>query len=773
MQEIVCAAFDALVINLPAAPIEQFRATYRAAAERIAPLLTTTEPYVRPTSSRGAHPFMQAGLPDVRRDKLAEGSEQLSKRDFAAAAIARESPHLAADSVAAASLPRDLTIAIDAIVSMGESIVARREERLRELGSIAAALEPMREVLDGCKCESAQLIAPRFNVAWAALVTDVMRWPDVLQPLKYVTGFNVVFDVPDSGVFRAELQPEEIPEREFKAGNTRMVKQIVSEVRKSATEGDAETRERRKQCWIKTKSEIEKGLVFGPRSLAATDRKYGRGRWRCLGRNAILQKGKWRCIDNGKRSKHNKATRMHERITCGRADFPVLVAREFVRRARTGGRFKRKRSQLRMKHGTMDLRAAYRHVPTSQPEYTIVAVWDADAKEVVFCEVPGHNFGLTSAVVNFNRYPEIAIAAARRLLWTVSEHYYDDADTCEPGWAHGSGQEALYALCGDEFFGFGFDDEQSTAMLGSNEYLGVTSDLRYADEGVLLMDVSAKRRGKLQQLLQEVQRAGTLSSGLASSIFGKARWMLSPCYGGLGVACLPPIMRRAGQKSTSEIDADLGESLAFVEFACDHLPALRLPAMPTRRDAVVVFTDAEGKKRRGSRGPTGHMGFVVYHPRLGRTHAYAAVPQALTALLDACKRRDTYIGQFEIMAAITPFISLPREWFEGYPVELWIDNSGAMSTLISGYSGVPDCARLVNIFHFAIAQLGIASLWIDYVPSESNPADVPSRAHEMSPEEAAAAMAEFGAKVDMHIPAFADGNGGWLPLVDIARSVWM
>ena len=43
----------------------------------------------------------------------------------------------------------------------------------------------------------------------------------------------------------------------------------------------------------------------------------------------------------------------------------------------------------------------------------------------------------------------------------------------------------------------------------------------------------------------------------------------------------------------------------------------------------------------------------------------------------------------------------------------------------------------------------------------------------MSPEEAATAMAEFGSRVDMHIPAFADGNGGWLPLVDIARSVWM
>ena len=41
--------------------------------------------------------------------------------------------------------------------------------------------------------------------------------------------------------------------------------------------------------------------------------------------------------------------------------------------------------------------------------------------------------------------------------------------------------------------------------------------------------------------------------------------------------------------------------------------------------------------------------------------------------------------------------SMPRSWFAGYPVELWIDNSGAMSALIKDYSGLPDCSRLVKI----------------------------------------------------------------------------
>ena len=151
-------------------------------------------------------------------------------------------------------------------------------------------------------------------------------------------------------------------------------------------------------------------------------------------------------------------------------------------------------------------------------------------------------------------------------------------------------------------------------------------------------------------------------------------------------------------------------------------------------------------------------------------HSYAPVPTTLVNLLDKIKERDTYIGQFEILGAITPFVSMPPDWFTGYPVELWIDNSGAVAALVKDYSGLMDCARLVNIFHFAVAKLSLESLWIDYVPSESNPADVPSRAHEI--QDAASALAEFGAFTPMVIPSFASESGDWLSYIEIARSVW-
>jgi hypothetical protein len=58
----------------------------------------------------------------------------------------------------------------------------------------------------------------------------------------------------------------------------------------------------------------------------------------------------------------------------------------------------------------------------------------------------------------------------------------------------------------------------------------------------------------------------------------------------------------------------IAEPLEFIQFVCDHLPALELPLEPpTDTRPVVIFTDADGKKRNrsGTRPQSGHVGFVV------------------------------------------------------------------------------------------------------------------------------------------------------------------
>jgi hypothetical protein len=108
-------------------------------------------------------------------------------------------------------------------------------------------------------------------------------------------------------------------------------------------------------------------------------------------------------------------------------------------------------------------------------------------------------------------------------------------------------------------------------------------------------------------------------------------------------------------------------------------------------------------------------------------HGAAPVPDEL---LDTLVRRRQQIGQVEIIGAIVPYLSVPK-LLAGRDVLHWIDNTSALSALTKGYSGVPDSARLVHMFH-AWNVGAKAAVWFEYVPSKPNPADEPSRELELA-----------------------------------------
>jgi hypothetical protein len=85
----------------------------------------------------------------------------------------------------------------------------------------------------------------------------------------------------------------------------------------------------------------------------------------------------------------------------------------------------------------------------------------------------------------------------------------------------------------------------------------------------------------------------------------------------------------------------------------------------------------------------------------------------------------TLVMQAEMIAPIAALLSRPDD-FAGRSVVLFIDNVGALSSLLHGYSSKPDCARLCNVFHLLAASLR-CSFWFEWVPSGANISDLPSR----------------------------------------------
>lgn len=96
--------------------------------------------------------------------------------------------------------------------------------------------------------------------------------------------------------------------------------------------------------------------------------------------------------------------------------------------------------------GTDDAFAAYRRVTSANPAYTVIMIAvptpDGSFVDKCFC-LPCHDFGLTSAVLNFNCVPEPLLCFSRGFFGVPASPFYDDEGEHEPSYAAGS--QASYA----------------------------------------------------------------------------------------------------------------------------------------------------------------------------------------------------------------------------------------------------------------------------------------------------------------------------------------
>ena len=110
-------------------------------------------------------------------------------------------------------------------------------------------------------------------------------------------------------------------------------------------------------------------------------------------------------------------------------------------------------------------------------------------------------------------------------------------------------------------------------------------------------------------------------------------------------------------------------------------------------------------------------------------------------------RRKQQIGQVELVAAYTPYSAVDAAVWHGRRVLHWIDNSSAVAALAKGYSSAVDSALIVHAIHATLAGLG-ADVWFEYVRTDANVADKPSR-EDMSYE-----RYEIGADITAGVGAF-------------------
>ena len=187
---------------------------------------------------------------------------------------------------------------------------------------------------------------------------------------RFVEGFPIVGDIPDSGVYRPIQAADPVEHAEkLRAFRDTAGAWIANLMRRLARGSDDEADD---AVAMKTRSEHSKGLVVGPyRSVGALVQRMramfphareGSTAPRLMKRFGIAQKGSIRAIDDALSNGANGATRMSETVATPSFAYPAVVARAVAAAAACDGA-----SAPRMSVAMLDLRAAYRSIPTAQP----------------------------------------------------------------------------------------------------------------------------------------------------------------------------------------------------------------------------------------------------------------------------------------------------------------------------------------------------------------------------------------------------------------------
>eukprot|EP00435_Cladocopium_sp_Y103_P000858 s5581_g1.t1 len=410
----------------------------------------------------------------------------------------------------------DVVFVIEAVWVWRQFLPVVASKLRHVLQTVARAVRPLEDALFTWRVESAHRVASSKRPGFVAIMTILLRWPDLLQAQCLVRGYPIVGPIAPTGVFRPVVgrDPESLDEWLADAD------QVVDTLVHSRPPKHAQ------DIFEQTLAEHEKGFCSSLQSRSAMDRLFGRGRWRPLERFQIVQAdGKKRMIDNARRTEHNQHTAMTETIFTVSIDFVASVASSLVRRLYPDRRDLRAQPHawLRFRLGTDDLPDAYRGLPVlpAHQRFSVVALY-VPATGWRFTQLWGLAFGLESAVVSFNRFPLLGVSIARRCTLAFAAQYFDDELALEAvadSDLSQAGLRLVFGLMGAQPQpGKGFSPAANRHYLGSSLHVGdaahhgfVRVQPKYAtvmkvvhklDDALVHNQLSRDEAGKLRDLVR-------------------------------------------------------------------------------------------------------------------------------------------------------------------------------------------------------------------------------------------------------------------------------
>eukprot|EP00435_Cladocopium_sp_Y103_P010988 s1261_g2.t2 len=557
----------------------------------------------------------------------------------------------------------DVDFVLHAIATWQHGLVGYSEQCRRVFRQACVALQPLDDALSFFRSSSARKVAASKRPAVLAFLTALLRWPDLQQPLQMLQGYPIVGELEPSGVFRTVTGRDALPLDEW------LGPAAVAAVDKIESSRPPRFADRIYEATVK---EQEKNFCspFYPRS--ALDAMFGRGLWRPLERFLIVQPdGKERVIDNARharRTLHNSSTSMLETIYTVHLDFIPAVIKQLTNRLQVGGPADWSESfpWAHFRLGTDDLPDAYRGLPVREAHlpYSAVAV---------------------SAVVSFNRLPQLAIAATRRCLYGLVAAYFDDELAIETLEASNVSQRGLQLM----FCSIGAAPQASKRFCP-------TPDRHYLGAAIHLGSVADTGQANFEETL---------------------RGCFQMAAGHLG-RLIQPVLGKCSSDGPTPLDGEDVTALQIVLRTVLDCQPRDIQVCGTDRAPLVVYSDASFEK------DVLRLGWVVMCP------GTSTQPQGGTCVVPhnviaswLPRRQQIYPGE-AVVALVLP--ALCPDLLRGRDILWFIDNESAASTLVRCASSQCDVHEIAQYSHYLLNRLG-ARTWFEWIGSDSNPSDGLSR----------------------------------------------
>jgi hypothetical protein len=331
---------------------------------------------------------------------------------------------------------------------------------------------------------------------------------------------------------------------------------------------------------------------------------------------------------------------------------------------------------------------AYKQVPAAKEQMNcmIIQLWDIVEKRWTFCKSHVLAFGLSGAVLHFNRVPTFLIAFCRRFFSICVTGFFDDHRIVEFTSA-GSASFRWFKRVSD-WLGLRFDPKKDQIGMGRLPLLGNIERYDMARSDKFVVEARSDRLEDIRTSIISFLNLKRLKSGEAATLRGRMMHVGQCRPGRLGRATLTAVSRIAdGHADNWSFQLEWDLHFALDSLRQHHAKTYPLADMRLRR--VTGFSDASYEPREGK--PFMRIAALVSDGSISE----GVVADIEWDIIDVLIERQTQI----LVAELLGFMALLIFYGERLRATSFVafnDNMAVVYAIINGTARVKDIGSLVT-----------------------------------------------------------------------------